>query len=77
VVLSALKPGADGSAVIRVYEANGQSVKGATIRFQSGALQASEVNLLEEPIRKMVPEGDTLTFDLRPYEIKTFKLELR
>jgi alpha-mannosidase len=52
-------------------------VKGATIRFQSGALQASEVNLLEEPIRKMVPEGDTLTFDLRPYEIKTFKLELR
>jgi len=77
VVLSALKPGADGSAVIRVYEASGQKTEGATIRFQPRALRASEVNLLEEPIRKVALEGNTLTFNLGPYEIKTFRLDLR
>lgn len=77
VVLSAFKPGAGGSAIIRFYEAAGQKTKGVTVRFQSGAVRASEVNLLEEVIRKAAFQANTLTFDLAPYEIKTYKLDLR
>ncbi|MDE3179993.1 MAG: alpha-mannosidase [Acidobacteriota bacterium] len=77
VVLSAFKPGADGSAVIRVYEAGGQKVARATVQFQPGVVQASEANLLEEPVRTIRLHANTMTFDLAPYEIKTFKLDLR
>jgi alpha-mannosidase len=46
VVLSALKPAKDGTAVIRVYEADGRATKNATVRLNVAVLAAEEVNLL-------------------------------
>lgn len=77
VVVSTLKPGRDGSAILRVYEAAGQAIKGAKIKLQAGIASAYEANLMEDNGRHLTTADDTLQFDLSPYEIKTFKLQLR
>lgn len=77
VVVSTLKPGRDGSGVLRVYEAAGQPTKGVKIRVEAGIASAREANLMEDSGRELGTENNTLQFDLGPYEIKTFKLQLR
>ncbi len=77
VVLSALKPGADGTTVIRVYEAAGQATTGATIQLHAKVLSAKEANLMEDSGAKLKASRDTLQFDLHPFEIKTFKVRLK
>ena len=52
VVVSALKPGPDGTAVLRVYEAAGQATD-AKIRLSAQVAAAEEVNLMEDPGRKL------------------------
>jgi alpha-mannosidase len=76
VVPSALKPGQSGGLVLRVYEAGNQRTGGVRIKMQPRVASASEVDLLEESIRKLELRDNTLVFDLGPYQIKTFKLEL-
>ena len=76
VVLSALKPAKDGTAVIRVYEAVGRATKNATVRLNAAVLAAEEVNLLEESRAPVKADGSAIKFDLRPFEIKTFRLHL-
>jgi alpha-mannosidase len=77
VVLSALKPSESGDAcVLRVYEAEGVATK-ATVRFAAAIGSVEEVNLMEDPGVAAVVQEDTLQFDLRPFEIKTFKLQVQ
>ena len=76
VVTSALKLGRSGGVVLRVYEAGNQRAEGVRIKMQPGVASASEVNLLEDSIRKLELQDNTLVFDLGPYQIKTFRLEL-
>jgi alpha-mannosidase len=76
VVISALKPGQGGAVVLRVYEAGNQRTEGVRIKLQPGVASASEVNLIEDSIHKLELRENTLLFDLAPYQIKTFKLEL-
>ncbi len=76
VVISALKMGDEGSVILRVYEAAGKPTSGMKIKLPHRALSASEVNLIEQPIQKLDLQSDSLSFDLRPYEIKTFRFEL-
>lgn len=76
VVTSALKAGEDGGLILRVYEAAGETTTGAKVRLAHSPAAASEVNLIEEPIHKLDLQGGTLSFDLHPYEIKTFKIEM-
>ena len=76
VVTSALKMGDDGGLILRVYEAAGKPTPGVKIKLSHHASAASEVNLIEQPIQKLDLQRDSLTFDLRAYEIKTFKFEL-
>ncbi|NQT11449.1 MAG: hypothetical protein HQ582_01790, partial [Planctomycetes bacterium] len=76
VVVSALKPGADASAVLRVYEAAGNPAKEVRLRCRANLLSAEETNLMEDPGRKLTVTDNTLQFDLKPFEIKTFKLEI-
>ncbi|MHB8972470.1 MAG: alpha-mannosidase [Pirellulaceae bacterium] len=78
VVLSALKPGRDGTAVLRVYEATGTPTR-ASIRLSTQIAAAEEVNLMEDSGPKLaVTDADnTLQFDLRAFEIKTIKLWLK
>ena len=76
-VTSTLKPGRDGAAFLRIYEAAGKSTADVIIKMKLKIAAASEANLMEDAGRRLDTPNDTLRFDLHPYEIKTFKLELR
>ena len=76
VVVSAVKLGADGRTVVRVYEASGQPVRGAELRLEARLLEAQETDLLENAQRELLVEDKALHFDLRPFEVKTFRLRL-
>jgi alpha-mannosidase len=78
VVLSALMPAEDREGlIVRVYEAAGQPVSGARIHFTPDVLSGAEINLIEQPLAKARVTGNSIEFDLRPFEIKTFEVKLR
>jgi alpha-mannosidase len=74
IVVSAMKPGADGTAVLRLYEATGQATT-AKIRLPAQTVAAEEVNLMEDPGRRLPVADDSLQLDFHPFEIKTIKLQ--
>ncbi|MFN8009108.1 MAG: glycoside hydrolase family 38 C-terminal domain-containing protein [Terriglobia bacterium] len=76
VVVSALKPGPHGSVILRVYEAGGKSSAGVKVKIQTKVVSANESNLVEETGAKMAIANDTLQFNLHPFEVKTFQLQL-
>jgi alpha-mannosidase len=77
LVVSALKPGSDGSLILRLYEATGSSAAGVRVRLSPGLVSASEVNLMEDDVKPLAIQGDSFQFDTRGYEIKTFKLKIK
>jgi alpha-mannosidase len=76
VVISALKPGRDGSAILRVYEAGGKNTSGVKVTFTSAPESVNESNLIEDTGRTLDASAGLL-FDLHSYEIKTFKLQFK
>ena len=74
VVVSALKPSRDREVALRVYEAAGQPVQHVTVRFTLPLTSAREANLIEDPGKQLQISGNSISFDLHPYEIKTFRL---
>lgn len=74
VILSALKPGPEGSIVLRAYESAGKPAQQVTVRWHAGIAGVEEVNLMEDPGRNVEVAGGVLTFDLRAFEIKSFRL---
>ncbi|HEX5484214.1 MAG TPA: glycoside hydrolase family 38 C-terminal domain-containing protein, partial [Terriglobia bacterium] len=74
VVMTAFRPSRDGSVAIRVYEASGQKTERAEIKFHPAVAEAEEANLLEDALHKASIQDHTLIFDLKPYEIKTFRI---
>jgi alpha-mannosidase len=77
VVLSALKPSKDGSVVLRVYETAGKPVHAASVKFRTAISQLRQANLIEDTMADLTAQNDSFTFDLKPFEIKTFKLILK
>jgi alpha-mannosidase len=77
IVTSALKLGSDGTVVLRVYEAAGKPHKGARANWHAQVSQVHEANLIEDTGASIEAQRDGFAFDLRPYEIKTFKLTVR
>jgi alpha-mannosidase len=77
VVVSAVKPAKDGSTIIRVYEAGGRDTPGAALSINGKVLSAHEANLVEDTGPKLKVEKNVLRFDLRRFEIKTFKVRLQ
>jgi alpha-mannosidase len=77
LVVSALKGGPGGTAVLRLYEASGEPVKGATVKLSAHVLSAEEVNLMEDPGRRLDLAADAVQLDFHPFEIKTVKLSLQ
>ncbi|HLJ91680.1 MAG TPA: glycoside hydrolase family 38 C-terminal domain-containing protein [Gemmataceae bacterium] len=76
VVISALKPGPDGTTVVRVYEATGRAATDVKLTVRAKVLSARECNLLEDLGQEMKTEANTLHFDLPAFTIKTFALKL-
>lgn len=77
VVTTALKPGKDGTVVLRVYEAAGKPNRGVRASWRVPVSQVREANLIEDAGERIDAQPDSFTFDLKPYEIKTFKLTLK
>jgi alpha-mannosidase len=77
VILSALKPGKDGTTIVRVFEAAGKQTRGAEIRSNVTLASVHEANLMEDTGAELESSANgAIQFDLRPYEIKTVKLRL-
>lgn len=77
VVVSNLKPSADGAAVLRVYEAAGEDTPGVEVRLPHGVERVEEVDLLESPIAQLEPDEGAVRFDLHRFEIKTLRFSAR
>jgi alpha-mannosidase len=76
VVVSALKPSRNGEAAVRVYEAAGQPAQDVRMHFARALPSARDASLIEDPERELQVRENAISFDLRPYEIKTFRLRL-
>jgi len=73
-VIEVVKQAEDGDAtIIRVYEAYGRRTH-AVLDFALPLAQAGECSLMEEEDAPVAHEAHHLTFELKPFEIKTFKL---
>jgi alpha-mannosidase len=77
VVLSTLKPGPGGAAILRIYEAAGTPSPQVKIGLKARLLSAEEVNLMEDPGQKLPVANDVVTVDLGPFQIKTLKLQFQ
>ena len=76
IVVETIKPAEDGDGlIVRLYEAYNQRGQ-ATLSFATTVTSAIECNLLEEPVAAAAYRENTLTFSVRPYEIKTFRVHL-
>lgn len=76
VVIETIKEAEDGDGVIvRLYESENARTKVA-LTFGSLVDTAEECNLMEEKEADAEVEGNRISFTIRPYEIKTFRIRL-
>ena len=76
VKIEAVKQAEDSSEVIvRVYECFSQRST-VTMTLAKPIKKAFECDLMENEEENMAPDGNTLSFNINPYEIKTFKILL-
>jgi alpha-mannosidase len=80
-IIETVKKAEDSEAwIVRIYEYQQSRSQGNRLVFDRGLLQAYECNLVEEEEEEeeedtpAVFDRDSLTFDLLPFEIKTFKI---
>jgi len=75
VIVDTVKKTEDGDDIIvRLYEAHGQRGK-VTLDFGLAPQAVSECNLMEEEDQAADISGNVVTFDIKPYEIRTFKVK--
>lgn len=75
VLIDTIKKAEDSDdVIIRVYEAYGQRGN-ASISFGINPDKVSECNLMEEADTKMEIKDKSISFYIKPYEIKTFKVK--
>lgn len=75
VVLETVKKAEDENAwIVRVYECKQYRRSAVTITFGQAVAKAVECNLLEEEEAPVDWHGNQLTFAIKPFEIKPFKI---
>ena len=62
--------------IVRVYEYHNKRTN-ATLSFFKEIEKAYECNLMEENIEEVKANGKEISFEIKPYEIKTFKVKLK
>lgn len=78
VVLKAFKQAEKSDEfIVRFYETSGKGVQQARVSFAAPIAAAVEVNGVEDRIGEASYQQQTLSFDIRPYSIKTFKVKLQ
>jgi alpha-mannosidase len=76
VIVETVKPAEDGDGlIVRLYEAHNQRGHG-TLTFATSILSAQECNLLEKQINDVCCQGNSLSFQVKPFEIKTYRVRL-
>ncbi len=76
IVVETVKVAEDGDGlIVRLYEAHNQRGH-ATIRFERVVRSAEEVDLLERPTGQVNAEGNMISFEVLPFEVKTFRVRL-
>jgi len=76
VIIDTVKKTEDGDDIIvRLYEAYGQRGE-VTLTFGVTPQEVSECNLMEEDDQEMEVNGSAVSFYIKPYEIRTFKVKL-
>jgi alpha-mannosidase len=76
IVIDTIKPAEDGNGlIVRLYETHNQRGS-VTLTFAAPVLAAQECNLLEEPLDTAHYKGQNLFCEVKPFEIKTFRLKL-
>lgn len=75
VVLETIKKAEDENAwIVRLYECKQYRSNAVAITFGQSIRKAVECNLLEEEETPVAHQEDKLTFPIKPFEIKTFKI---
>jgi alpha-mannosidase len=78
IAIKALKKAESGDAyVVRVNEISGNNLPKAVITFASPIEYACELNGIEEPIGDIQYAGNTITFDAKSFQPRTFKVKLK
>jgi alpha-mannosidase len=76
IVMTALKPSEDGTAIIlRFYEASGEETEANITLFQKPA-KAVIANLIEDELEELPFEGNSIKLNVKPFEIVTIKFVL-
>jgi len=81
IIVDTVKKAEDSKdLILRVYENNNRALKDAVIQLDSCVrfTEAVETNLMEEPLadQNVKISGQSIIFDIKPFEIKTFRLKL-
>lgn len=77
VVIEVVKKAEDSDdTIIRLYECYNRRGK-ATLNFCKDITQAWECDLMENNETEIPVNGSQLVFDIKPYEIKTFKVRMK
>ena len=66
----------DDDIIIRVNSSSSSEIKNASLAFFADILEASETLASEKVIKNAKFESNSLSFSLKPYEVKTFKVKL-
>jgi alpha-mannosidase len=75
VMVETIKKAEDEDAfIIRLYETNQYRNHDVNIKFAKSIQKAVECNLVEEEEKEVSYHGETITFSINPYEIKTYKV---
>ena len=62
---------------MRIYEAAGKPSHAVRATWHAAISQVHEANLIEDTGASVNAQADGFAFDLKPYEIKTFKLTVK
>jgi len=74
VVIETIKPAEDGDGtIVRLYECD-KSLTQATLTWNSRFSSAEECNLLEEKTGDVEVNNNEISFTIKPFEIKTFRI---
>ncbi|MGN0521417.1 MAG: glycosyl hydrolase-related protein, partial [Eubacterium sp.] len=76
VILSAMKAAEAnaGGMIVRFNEIAGKETENLTVSFSKNITSYTETDIIENDIAKEI-KNDKITFSLKPYEIKTFRIK--
>ena len=77
VIIDTVKKAEDsGAIVVRMYECHNRRSK-VNLTFFKDLEEVTECDLMEKPLAKIPVKDGSFSFEIRPYEIRTFLLEAK